>query len=383
MPAATGGIETEFGVYVHIPFCSKRCGYCAFATSVGKLDLAPDYVDACIADITRAKKDGSLPRPTTVFVGGGTPSLLPEGFLERLLGAIDPAPGAEVTVEANPESATQDFFSEAKRSGVTRISLGAQSLAQHVLFDLDRTHTPGAVAGAVRAIGEVGFPTFNLDLIYGSVAESDADLAATLEEVLYFEPSPPHVSAYALTVEAGTLLSRDPTRHPDDDVLARRYEMVDDRLRAAGLDWYEISNWARPGHECRHNLACWRGAEYLGFGCAAHSHFAGERFANVSSPERYIERVRTGRSPVAWTERLEPDARALELLELSLRTRNGVRSAALDEGDPLLADLVSFGEGRAVLTRKGRLLANEVAIRLRVGAADGPPQGAQPLAKRA
>ena len=372
MPTATQRIEAEFGVYVHIPFCAHRCGYCAFVTSVGKLDLAADYVDACIPDINRAKAEGTLRRPTTVFIGGGTPSLLPRGLIARLLGAIDAAPFAEVTVEANPESATPAFFAEARRAGVTRISLGAQSLAPHVLSDLDRAHTPGSVARAVIGIGEAGFSTFNLDLIYGSVAESDADLATTLDEALALEPSPPHLSAYALTVEVGTPLSRDPARHPNDDVLANRYEIVDDRLEAAGLHWYEISNWARPGHECRHNLACWRGAEYLGFGCAAHSHFDSRRFANVSSPERYIERVRDGRSPVAWSERLGHDERAIELLELALRTRDGVPAEAIDEGDPLLGDLVRFDNGRAMLTRRGRLLANEVAIRLRVGSRNDP-----------
>lgn len=364
MALSAGQGDTEFGVYVHFPFCARRCGYCAFVTTVGKLDLAPAYVDAVIADIARARADGVYRAPTTVFFGGGTPSLLPPGCLERLLSAIAPGAGAEVTVEANPESATDQFFAEALRAGVTRISLGAQSLAPHVLADLDREHTAGSVAQAVRRVGEAGFATFNVDLIYGSVAESDADLRTTLDGVLSLEPSPPHVSAYALTVETGTPLSRDQTRHPDEDVLALRYEVVDDRLGAAGLGWYEISNWARPGHECRHNLACWSGAEYLGFGCAAHSHFDGRRFANVASPERYIARVHEGRSPVAFEERLDDDARAVELLELELRTKNGVPWAALG-ADPAIADLVERSGNRAVLTRRGRLLANEVALRLR------------------
>ena len=269
-----------------------------------------------------------------------------------------------MTVEANPESATVDFLKEARRAGVTRISLGAQSLVPHVLEGLGREHTVGSVERAVSLIGEIGFATFSLDVIYGAVAERDDDLEETLQAVLALRPSPTHVSAYALTVEAGTPLSRQPDRHPDDDVLALRYEMIDDRLERAGLRWYEISNWARPGYECRHNLACWRGGEYLGIGCAAHSHIDGRRFANVASLERYIAYVKGGRSAVAFEERLSSKGRTIEKLELALRTREGVPDWALPE-DPDLADLVEHKRGRVVLTRHGRLLANEVAMRLR------------------
>jgi oxygen-independent coproporphyrinogen-3 oxidase len=213
-------------------------------------------------------------------------------------------------------------------------------------------------------VGDLGFATYNVDVVYGSVAETDADLAATLAGLLALEPAPPHVSAYALTVEPATPLGRDPSRHPDDDTEAGRYALVDATLGAAGLAWYEISNWARPGHECRHNLACWHGADYLGFGCAAHSHIDGRRFANVASPERYIARIRDGASPVASAERLGPAERELESLQLALRTRDGVAEAALPDTDEL-AGLVARRGGRAVLTRRGRLLANEVAIRLR------------------
>ena len=375
-PGASG--DEEFGVYVHVPFCAARCGYCAFVTTVGKIDLAPAYVDAVITELGRARKDGSLRSPTTVFIGGGTPSLLPAGCLERLLEAIAPLPGAEVTVEANPESASAGFLAEAKRGGVTRISLGAQSLVPAVLADLDREHTTGTVGRAVAAVAEAGFETFNLDLIYGSVAESDADWSTTLEGVLALDPSPPHISAYALTVEAGTPLAKDRARHPDEDVQARRYEMVDDRLGRAGLSWYEVSNWAKPGHECRHNRACWQGAEYLGFGCAAHSHLDGRRFSNVTSAERYMARIAAGRSAVAWQERLAPNARQLELLELELRTRDGVPEEALPE-DTMLDGLVERRNGRVFLTRRGRLLANEVAIRLVAPWAAAPQAGRHEL----
>ncbi|MGP8162964.1 MAG: radical SAM family heme chaperone HemW [Acidimicrobiales bacterium] len=361
---AREGVASEFGVYVHIPFCARRCDYCAFATWTDKFDLAESYVDACVTDIGRARARGQLRPATTVYLGGGTPSLLPPELLTRLLEAIERTPGAEVTIEANPESTTRAFLLAAARAGATRISLGVQSLVPRVLVDLGRRHRAGAVARAVTLVGEVGFPTYNVDVVYGSVAESDDDLVATLAGLIALEPSPPHVSAYALTVEAATPLGRDPDRHPDDDVEAARYELVDETLGAAGLSWYEISNWSRPGHECRHNLACWRGAEYLGFGCAAHSHLGARRFRNVGSPERYIARVAAGVSPVASAEHLGPAARELESLQLALRTRDGVAQSALPE-DPALEDLVVRRAERAVLTRKGRLLANEVAIRLR------------------
>jgi len=360
---ACEGVTGEFGVYVHIPFCTHRCDYCAFATWTGRSALVEPYVAACITEIRRAQAVGPWRPATSVYVGGGTPSLLPPALLTRLLDAIEQAPGAEVTVEANPETTTGEFLRAARAAGVTRISLGVQSLVTRVLADLGRRHSPGSVARAVGLVGETGFATYNVDVVYGSVAESDDDLAATLDGLLAFDPAPPHVSAYALTVEPGTPLARDPARHPDDDIEADRYELVDEMLGAAGLDCYEISNWARPGHECRHNLACWHGADYLGFGCAAHSHVAGHRFANVASPGRYIDRVRDGLPAVAMSERLDPAARELESLQLALRTRDGVPAAALPDSDEL-AGLVERRAGRAVLTRRGRLLANEIAIRL-------------------
>jgi putative oxygen-independent coproporphyrinogen III oxidase len=355
--------EDSFGIYVHVPFCSSRCDYCAFVTFVGKLDRAAAYVDVVVREIDVAKHSATWRTPTTVYVGGGTPSLLPRGALSRLLAAIGAPSDAEITVEANPESATPPFLEEARSAGATRVSLGAQSFVPDVLVGLGRHHDAASVVSAVRTIGELGFASFNVDLIYGAPAETDADLAATLDALLSLEPVPPHVSAYALTVEAGTPLAKDPTRHPDDDACARRYETIDTVLEDAGYRWYEISNWARPGHECRHNLSCWRGGEYLGFGCAAHSHLRGERFANVSSIERYIARVEAGRSAIAWSEHLDTDARTIEQLELALRTREGVPLGALAD-EAALEGLVTRTRGRAVLTRRGRLLANEVSLRL-------------------
>ncbi len=246
-------------------------------------------------------------------------------------------------------------------AGVTRVSIGVQSMVPHVLDALGRTHDPANVETAVAAVRAVGLPTFNLDIIYGAVGERVADWRTTLERTL--DLGTPHVSAYALTVEAGTPLAGDPARYPDDDVQADEYELADELLTEAGLANYEVSNWARPGHECRHNLLYWAQHDYLGFGCAAHSHRAGRRWWNLRTPERYIEAVTAGRSTEAAGEVLDEETRRIEGLQLALRTTEGVPVAALD-GDEL-ADLVERHGDRWVLTRRGRLLANEVAVRLR------------------
>jgi oxygen-independent coproporphyrinogen-3 oxidase len=359
-PGASAG--SGLGIYVHVPFCASRCDYCAFATWTGISHLAATYVDACLSELRSAYEAG-IGKATTVFFGGGTPSQLPAEELARLLKAISRENAAEVTVECNPEDVTASLLSAYCSAGVTRISLGVQSLAPHVLAGLGRRHGPEAVPRAVAAVGEAGFSTFSVDLIYGARPESDRDWAATVQGVLALEPQPPHVSAYALQAEPGTPLWRDLERHPDDDVQARRYEIADDLLEAAGLSWYEISNWSRPGHECRHNQNYWRQGEYLGIGCAAHSHLAGRRFWNIRTPERYIAAISSKSSPVAGEERLDTEASLIEALELAIRTRDGVEAGALPD-DEALAGLIERRHGRAVLTRRGRLLANEVACRL-------------------
>jgi len=281
-----------------------------------------------------------------------------------LLNGVWRQEGAEVTVECNPEDVTVHLLGTYAAAGVNRISLGVQSLVGHVLDSLGRRHRSEAVWSAVAAVGEVGFCSFSVDLIYGAAAETDDDWTTTLDGVLGLDPQPLHVSGYALQAEPGTPLWRDSARHPDDDVQARRYEMADIALEGAGLFWYEISNWSRPGHECRHNQNYWRQGEYLGVGCAAHSHLDGRRFWNIRTPERYVAAMTSGRSVVAGEERLEPDQRVLEGLQLSVRTREGVEATSLPLEESL-AGLVERGSGRAVLTRRGRLLANEVACRLR------------------
>ncbi|HEX2564922.1 MAG TPA: radical SAM family heme chaperone HemW [Acidimicrobiales bacterium] len=343
-----------------MPFCSARCDYCAFATWTDRHHLQLAYLDACRRDIER-RVAGGLPVATSVFVGGGTPSLVEPGRLMAVLDAVPLAPDCEVTVECNPDTVTPDLMAAYAQGGVNRISLGVQSMVDHVLRSLGRTHDPSNVLRAVEAIRGAGIPTFNVDVIYGAAGESPDDWRRTLDATLALDP--PHVSAYALTVEPGTPLADDPARHPDDDDQATRYLAAAEALEASGLSWYEISNWARPGHECRHNQLYWSMGEYQAFGCAGHSHRSGRRSWNVHTPERYIAAIDEGRSPEAAGERLDAGARRLEALQLAVRTRSGVPAASLPVDE--LDDLVALDGDRAVLTVRGRLLANEVALRLR------------------
>jgi putative oxygen-independent coproporphyrinogen III oxidase len=348
-----------FGVYVHVPFCRSKCDYCAFATWTDRHHLTEAYLDAVRADIERAVAVGMLPA-TSVFVGGGTPTLVPAEQLAAVIRAIPLAPGAEVTVECNPDDVSVELLERYVASGVNRVSVGVQSMVAPVLGSLGRQHDQRNVEVAVEAIARVGLRTFNLDIIYGAAGELLDHWHETLRAVLEFEP--PHVSAYALTIEAGTPLAAEPDRHPDDDDQADKYELADELLTAAGLENYEVSNWAKPGHECRHNLLYWRQQDYLGFGCAAHSHRAGRRWWNVRTPDRYIELVRSGASAEAAGETLDAEARRVEGLQLALRMREGVPFDVLDGAE--LEGLVERHGNRWTLTRAGRLLANEVALRL-------------------
>ena len=351
---------STFGVYLHIPFCARRCDYCAFATWTDRHHLHDRYLAALRADVARTP----MPPVTSVFVGGGTPTAVDPVMLGEVLQEIPTVDGAEVTVECNPDDVTDEIASAYAAAGVSRVSIGVQSMVPHVLASLGRHHTPSNVGEAVRRVRAAGIGRVNLDLIYGAVGESLSDWRVTLERSLALEPS--HVSAYALTVEAGTPLATTPERHPDDDDLADKYEMADELLVGAGLDNYEVSNWALPGEECRHNVLYWQQGDYLGFGCAAHSHRAGRRWWNLRTPERYIEAVEAGASTEAASEALDDDTRRIEGLQLALRMRGGVPDDSLAADD--IADLDGLVErsgGRIRLTRAGRLLANEVAIRLR------------------
>ena len=359
-----------FGVYVHIPFCRSRCDYCAFATYADRDHLMEAYAAACVGEITRAVDGEGMPVATSVFFGGGTPSRLPDDWLIGILDAIPRAPDAEVTVECNPEDALPERFAAYRAAGVTRISLGVQSTVPHVLVGLGRRHTPGVVVDAAAAVAGAGFASWNMDLIIGGPGESDADWEQTLGEVLGFPAPPPHISAYSLTVEPGTPLAAEPDRHPDDDVQASRYERTDQVLASAGYRWEEISNWARPGHECRHNQVYWSQGDYRGIGSAAHSHRAGRRWWNVRTPDRYVKAIGEGGDVVAGEEVLTVEQRSFEGLVLALRTRSGVPAEVLpalgDPDHPELAGLVEEADGRAVLTIRGRLLANAVTAHLAV-----------------
>ena len=349
-----------FGVYVHIPFCARRCDYCAFATFTDRHHLQQQYLDALRADIERA----DLPAATSVFVGGGTPTAVDAAALGEVLRSIRCAPGAEVTVECNPDDVTDELAEHYAAAGVNRVSLGVQSMVPHVLASLGRHHTPSNVATAVRSVRRAGIARVNLDLIYGAAGESLPDWRSTIEQSLLLEPS--HVSAYALTVEGGTPLALQPERHPDDDDLADKYEMADELFDRAGLSNYEVSNWSLPGEECRHNVLYWQQGDYAGFGSAAHSHRAGRRWWNVRTPERYIEAVTSGLATESAGESLDDDTRRIEGLQLALRMRDGVPADSFGSDDlDELAPLVIVEDGRVRLTRGGRLMANEVAIRLR------------------
>ena len=355
-----------FGVYVHIPFCASKCEYCAFATWTDRHHLVGAYLAAVRTEIADAVT-GGLTVAETVFVGGGTPTLVPGDDLAAVISSIPISHDAEITVECNPDDVTVELLRTYRSAGVNRVSLGVQSMSAHVLASLGRTHDQANVATAVAAVREAGMPSFNLDLIYGAVGESLDDWRATVETALAFDP--PHISAYGLTVEAGTPLAAQPDRHPDDDDQADKYELVDDLFTEAGLLNYEVSNWAKPGHESRHNFLYWDQADYRGFGCAAHSHTAGRRWWNVRTPDRYVELIERGETVEAASETLDAETSRFEGLQLALRTRDGV------ERDAFTAEMLDVLEGmvvahpsdpaRVVLTRHGRLMANEVSLRLR------------------
>jgi putative oxygen-independent coproporphyrinogen III oxidase len=368
------GPAASFGVYVHVPFCRFRCDYCAFATYTDRDHLMGAYVASCVTEIARACADEGMPPATSVFFGGGTPSRLPAEGLVEILAAIPRADGAEVTVECNPEDADPARLAAYRAGGVTRLSLGVQSTVPHVLAGLGRRHGTDQVADAEAAAAGAGFDSWNLDLIIGGAGESDDDWERSLAEVLGLASPPPHVSAYSLTVEPGTPLAADPGRHPDDDVQADRYTRADELLGRAGYEWEEISNWARPGHGCRHNRLYWEQGDYRGIGSAAHSHRSGRRWWNVRTPDRYVAAIGSGRSATAAEEVLTDHQRRFERLALQLRTPAGVPAGALPPA-PDLDGLVDRVGGRAVLTVRGRLLANAVTARLVVGAEGAEPAG--------
>jgi oxygen-independent coproporphyrinogen-3 oxidase len=384
--AAIGAGERAFGVYLHVPFCSVRCGYCDFntytAAELGGGASRAAYARTAVGEIDLAARvlaRAGLPeRPvSTVFIGGGTPTLLPAADLALLLGAVRDrfglAAGAEVTVEANPDSVTPESLAELAAGGVTRVSFGMQSQVRHVLAVLDRTHDPLRVPDVVGWARDAGLAV-SLDLIYGTPGESLADWRRSVEAALACGPD--HLSAYALVVEDGTRLAarvrRGEVPAPDDDDQADKYELIDDLASAAGFGWYEVSNWARtPDAACRHNLGYWRGDDWWGIGPGAHSHVGGVRWWNVRHPSGYAQRLDAGQSPGQGREVLDAGQRHSEQVLLRSRLREGLplKDVGL-AGDPLelLRDVLADGlvepepaeRGVVVLTRRGRLLADTV-----------------------
>ncbi|WP_374202697.1 radical SAM family heme chaperone HemW [Amycolatopsis sp. GM8] len=374
----TGGV---FGVYVHVPFCATRCGYCDFNTyTAGELGSAASpasWLEGLKRELDLGvRRIGARPAET-VFVGGGTPSLLGADGLASVLdavrGSFGLAPGAEVTTESNPESTSPEFFAGIRDAGFTRVSLGMQSAARHVLRVLDRVHTPGRPVEAAKEARAAGFEHVNLDVIYGTPGERVEDLQASLDAVL--SAGVDHVSAYSLIVEDGTAMARRVRRGelpmPDEDVLAEYYELIDAKLAAAGLTWYEVSNWAASGDaRCRHNLGYWRGGDWWGAGPGAHSHVDGVRWWNVKHPARYAALLAEGESPEDGREVLTDADRHLERIMLELRLAEGLPLDALDD-DGRRESAAAAGEGllelredRVVLTDQGRLLADAVVRRL-------------------
>ncbi len=377
LPGLTAGVDRPFGIYVHVPFCATRCGYCDFNT-YPPAELAggsnpQGWLAALRIELGLAAAHlGAVPQVQTVFVGGGTPSLLGAAGLRSVLDAVRDyfplAPGAEVTTEANPESTSPDFFARLRSAGFTRVSLGMQSTAPHVLAALDRVHSPGRALDAAREAGAAGFDHVSIDLIYGTPGETDDDLVRSVSAAI--EADVDHLSAYALIVEDGTALARRVRRGempaPDDDVLARRYELLDRRLTDAGFDWYEVSNWARPGGRCRHNLGYWDGGQWWGAGPGAHGYIDSTRWWNVKHPNAYAESLANGTLPVADFEQIDAQTSHVEEVMLRMRLRCGLPLAVLSAAERERAaraiddGLLRREDERLVLTDRGRLLADAV-----------------------
>jgi oxygen-independent coproporphyrinogen-3 oxidase len=370
----------DLSIYVHIPYCIKRCGYCDFNTYTpselqdgATLEIvSADYIDAVVQELQSAP---STP-VSTIFFGGGTPSLLPAKDLGRVITAIREhnglRDGAEITLEANPDSVTPEKLAEYIKVGFNRISFGAQSFVPHVLATLDRTHNPENVKKAVDAARAAGFGSISVDLIYGTPGESLDDWRITVESALALDID--HISAYALIVETGTKLAaqikRGDISMPDDDVMADMYLLVDSMCEARGMSWYELSNWSKPGHECKHNVAYWHNAEWWGLGPGAHSHIKGERFWNVKHPSAYKTRVFAGDSPIHEREKLTAEQIQDEKIMLSIRMREGISFEELApqhlERLAIYKDngYVSLNGDRVTLTPVGRLIADRIVREL-------------------
>lgn len=374
--------------YIHIPYCAKRCGYCDFNTYTPQELNTPDlslitrpYVDSAILEIELAKKEVGDARVPTIFFGGGTPSLMPSAEIARLIKAVQERfefdLEIEITLEANPDTVTETYLSEIRAAGVNRLSIGMQSAVPHVLAALDRTHNPENVAIACQLAREVGFEHLSVDLIYGTPGESIDDWRRSYESALALPVD--HISAYALIVESGTKLAARVKRGelvmPNDDETAEKYLAFDSAASAAGFNWYELSNWAKRGGECRHNIAYWNGSYWWGIGPGAHSYLDGKRWWNVKHPTTYQSALKKGESPEASSELLTDENLRAEFLMLQIRMREGIELSKLESKQQEQAknyrdsghiDESEWANGRLALTPAGRLIADRIVRELMV-----------------
>jgi putative oxygen-independent coproporphyrinogen III oxidase len=376
--------DPGFGVYVHTPFCLHRCHYCDFNTYTDQGELHDAYVDALVRHVDDVARSRAHRTATSVFFGGGTPTVLPVGSLARVLGAVRRAIGvsddAEVTVEVNPETVDRRSFDKLLGAGFNRVSIGVQSLVSPVLARLGRTHSPQRALDAIADARRAGVDNINADLIYGSPWESTSEWETTLDRIV--DAGVDHISAYALTVEQGTplatLVATNRCPDVDPDVQADRHAMAEEILGAAGFNRYEVSNWSVPGCESRHNMLYWCAGDYAGFGAGAHAHYGGRRSWSVRLPREFIARVRSGRSVEAGHEVLSAAERVGEALMLGLRLTNGIEVAAFERrfGSGALGTraealsslqaggLIECGRGRIRVAPAATLLGNEIGSRL-------------------
>ena len=386
MERSRSNVSPRLSFYVHIPYCVKRCGYCDFNTYTPAELQGPDlaavsanYIDAVIQEIEMASSSVGNAEVPTIFFGGGTPSLMPSADLARVISAIrekfELANDAEITIEVNPDSVSEQFLAHMREAGANRISMGMQSAAPHVLETLDRTHKPENVARAVELARKNGYEHVSVDLIYGTPGESFADWKTSVESALALPID--HISAYALIVERGTKLAAQVARGelvmPSDDETAEKYLYADESFEAAGFTWYELSNWSKPGGQCRHNIAYWDGSFWWGVGPGAHSYFGSERWWNIKHPKSYQERIAKSESPIQERENLTPENKADEFILLQIRRREGISHSQMSASQISIAerfvatgdlDQESWAQNKLVLSKNGRLFADRIVREL-------------------
>lgn len=375
-------VSRRLSFYIHIPYCVKRCGYCDFNTYTPAELQGPDlesvsknYISAALKEIELAKKTVGAAEVPSIFFGGGTPSLMPAAELARVIQEIrerfELSPDSEITIEVNPDSVSLDFLEKMRQAGANRISMGMQSAVPHVLKVLDRTHNPENVSTAVEKARQAGFEHVSVDLIYGAPGESISDWQQSVTSALQLPID--HISAYALIIEKGTKLaaqiSRGEVQMPPDEETAEKYLIADSAFEAAGFNWYELSNWSKPGGQCRHNIAYWNGSMWWGVGPGAHSYFDNRRWWNVKHPATYQQKINAGESPVQSEEILSEENLADEYLMLQIRRREGIPhrnlkdsqvSRAAEYVDSGHLDQAEWTAQKLVLTQQGRLIADRI-----------------------